>query len=243
MLIAVVGGGAIAATRAYFTSQNVLGSSTVSSGTLSVNTTSNGKGYLDLGTFSKLEPGAHTDWYTITVKNNGNLNEAVFGKFRLSEDGGLASALKLYDYKVEYYKADGTPVTRWATNDNYYGTAQNEDYFIKNGDESSLWAPVGSADLTEWTSVIGDGAEDLPPYSWDMEGLKPGYYYTISFRLEMDPNADNTYQNKYVKLGYEVYSTQVDADALAGMSTTLGGVPATTLSGTYTYLLNQVNTY
>lgn len=243
-MVAVVGGVTVAATRAYFTNTSVLGANTVSSGTLSVGTSSNGKGYLDLGTIAKLEPGAHTDWYTITVKNNGNLNAAVFGKFELTEDGGLANALKLYDYKVLYYKADNSGVARWATNGGYYGTLSNEDYFIKDNDVDHKWSAIGGkTDLTDWTNLNGYGPADTPGYSWDLEGLKPGYYYVISFRLMMDPAADNTYQNKYAKLGYRVESTQVDADALGAMSTTLGGIPSTTLSSWYSYLKNQVDTF
>lgn len=229
LLVAVVGGVTVAATRAYFTNQSILGASTISSGTLTVNATSNNHGYLDLGTLGKLEPEMTTEPISIIVKNTGNLKAATFGKFITPEGNGLDEALNFYDYKVEFFNADNTPIT-----------ARGVDVFVVNGVGQGAFAtqyPSGKVNLKAW--IDGNGPLDIPGASWDEEALRPGQYIKITFKLQMDKNAGNTYQNKYVKLGYQVESTQVNKDAILGLG--LGGNMATAIDSHYTYLYNQVN--
>jgi len=221
LLITVVAGATIFATRAYFTYESTLGASTFSSSTLKVDARSNGLTYLDIGALEKLEPGEVTPWFYITVKNNGNINAATFGKFTIPESNGLEDVLSFYDYEVKFYDADGIQKAR-------------VDDFIDDGVMIAAFTP----NIEDW--INGDGALDIPGSSWDMEALRPGEYLTIGFTLKMDPAADSTYMNKYMKLGYYVLSTQVDKDALLGIGTTIGGNFIDAIDAHYTYLLNQV---
>jgi len=190
------------------------------------------------GTIDNMAPGDITGTAVITVKNGGSIDAATFGRFTLTGDTGLAQALKFYNYKVEYYKADNTLVARWdATNfDPYFGTAINMDYFIAEGD-TSKWTAVGGKDnLRDW--VDGDGALDIPGASWDEEGLKPGSYYVLSVQFQMDPNADNWYQGRTVTLGYEVKATQINRDAILLLG--LGGNMPSAVDAHVAYLLSQL---
>lgn len=224
--IAAISAVVAGATGAFFTDAEVSTAAAFDSGTftIDVNGDSDGTFSFNLGTITDISPGDLTGTAEIIVKNTSNINAATFGRFTLSADTGLANAIKINHYKVEYFESDGITLTpRWtAPNfDPYYGTDINQDWFIKNGDESSLWAGVGgSTNIKTW--VEGNGPLDVPGTAWDMEALKPGESYKITFQFQMDPAAGNEYQNKAVNIGYEVKATQVNTTAIVGLG--LGGL-------------------
>jgi len=223
-------------TYSWFSDTETSSGNTFTAGTLNLDGT-------DMATFTfgpigNMAPGDITGTAVITVKNGGSIDAATFGRFTLTGDTGLAQALKFYDYKVEYYKKDGTLVARWdATNfDPYFGTAINMDYWIKDGD-TSKWTAVGGKDnLRDWVDT--NGPLDINNAAWDEEGLKSGSYYVLSVRFQMDPNAENAYQGKTVTLGYEVKATQINRDAILLLS--LGGDIASTVDIHVAYLLSQL---
>lgn len=229
----------IGGTLAYFSDREVSTNNTITSGTLKIdvnNNNSSGTFTFDLGNISTLAPGDKTGTATITVKNVGNFNAATFGRFTISADTGLSNVLKLSEYKVEYFNADGTPAPRWnATDfDPYFGETINQDWWIKNGVMHPQFVIYGgNPNLMSW--ITGNGALDIPGYPWDEEGLKPGEYYTITFQFQMDPTAGNAYQDTSVTLGYEVKATQINADALNAL-----GLGPADMSGHVSYLLSQV---
>lgn len=156
---------------------------------------------------------------TITVKNNGTLPMATFGRFTLANDDGLAKDIKITDYKVDFYNADKTKKSR-------------VDNFIENGVDK-----VGgfNLDLKGW--VDKNGPQDIPGTAWDEEALKPGEYFTITFKLVYDANAVD--QDKKCDLGYEVKTTQVNADAITNLG--LEGVGADYVRAyVFPYLADQV---
>lgn len=206
---------------------------TFAAGTLNVDAAVGGAYNVAPVNIGHLAPGEITGDKTFTIKNTGDIDAATFARFTMSNDTGLAGALKIYDYRVEYFKANGSPATRWnaADFDPYFGTAINEDYFIKNGDISKWTAIGGATSLNNW--VNGSGPLDIMGTAWDEEGLPAGAYYVVHVKFQMDPNAGNEYMGKTVNVGYEVKATQLTEEALAAF-----GYP-----GHFTYLSGNANTY
>lgn len=223
-------------TYSYFSDTETSSGNTFTAGTLNLDGTN--MATFTFGPIGNMAPGDKTGTAVITVKNGGSIDAATFGRFTLTGDTGLAKALKFYNYKVEYYKADNTSVARWdATNfDPYFGTTINMDYFIAEGD-TTKWIAVGGKDnLRDWVDT--NGPLDINNAAWDEEGLKPGSYYVLSVQFQMDPNAGNTYQGSAVTLGYEVQATQINRGAILGLN--LGGDIASTVDIHVAYLLNQL---
>jgi predicted ribosomally synthesized peptide with SipW-like signal peptide len=243
LVIAVVASLVGASTWAWFSDTETSTGNKFTAGTLNVAANESsppGTFTFDLGTISNIAPGDTTGSATITVTNVGSLNAATFGRFVLTGDSGLANALKFYEYKVEYYKADGvTPVARWASPDfdPYFGTAINMDYWVKAGVMHPTFVSYGGKDnLRDW--VDGDGALDIPGASWDMEGLKSGSKYVLSFQFQMDPNAGDIYQGATVTLGYEVKATQIKKGAVLALN--LGGNMPTAVDDHIAYMEGQL---
>lgn len=244
LTIGVVATVAVFATNAFFSDTETSTGNTITSGTLKIEANGNnssGTFTINMGTITALVPGDLTGSATVTVKNIGSVNAATFGEFTLAGVDGVSldEVLKFYNYKVEYFNADGTPAPRWATDDPYYGEAVNQDWFIRDG-QTGLWTAVGGATLlADWVS--GNGVLDVPGTAWDMEALKPGEYYTVTFQFQMDPLAGNAYQAEDVTLGYVVKATQINTDAIVALG--LGGLynEASYVGPNVTpYLLNQV---
>lgn len=246
LVIAGVTALGVLGTYAFFSDTETSNANQLNAGVLKIDVNDNnstGTFDITLGTVTGLMPDEKTGTATVTVKNTGDVNTATFGRFTLSGDEGVSldDVLKFYNYKVEYFNADGTPAARWSAPnfDPYYGEAINQDWFIKNG-ETSLWTAVGGATLLgSW--VYGNGVLDVPGNSWDMEALKPGEYYTVTFQFQMDPLAGNEYQGEDVTLGYVVRATQINTSAIVGLG--LGGLynDSTYVDPNVTpYLLNQV---
>ena len=231
--IAAVVGLAIGATSAYFTSTKSTEMNTFAAGTLNVDATVDGAYSVAPVNIGHLAPGEITGEKKFIIKNTGDVDAATFARFTMSNDTGLAGALKIYDYRVEYFKADGTAANRWAAPDfdPYFGDATNEDHFVSNGDQSKWTAVGGATNLNSW--VNGSGPLDIMGTAWDEEGLPAGAYYVVNVKFQMDPNAGNEYMGKTVKVGYEVRATQLTEEALAAF-----GYP-----GHFTYLNTNANTY
>lgn len=241
LVIVAVAAAASYGTYAYFRSAATSNANTVDTGTLNVSVNDNGGGEkfdIDLGQLKNLAPGDHSGEAKIKVRNNGSINAATFGKFTLGNDPvGLASKIKFYNYKVEYFDASGNAKHRWSSTDPYFGIAANQDWFIKDGDDSKWKNVGGSATLESW--VKGNGPLDIPGAAWDEEGLKPGEYYIITFQFQLDPSADNTYQGQHMDFGYEVRATQVNKEAIKDLG--LGGNIDSAIDEHYNYLFNQVS--
>lgn len=238
LVVGVVTAAGIGASQAFFSDTETSSGNVLSAGTFQIDVDGNSDGTFDinLAKVTGLMPGDKTGEAKIVVKNNGNVDMATFGQFTLSGIGGtsLDEVLKFYTYKVDYFDQNGA-VARWASDDPYYGLDNNEDWFIKDGNPHSQWVAYGGKHfLNEW--VFGNGPLDVPGTSWDMEGLKPGEYYEITFELQMDPFAGNTYQGEDVTIGYVVKATQIDTDAINALG--LGGQ-----LNDFTYVNNNVLPY
>lgn len=227
---------AVGVSRAFFSDTKTSSANAFTAGTLNLNGTD--MATFTFGTIGNMAPGDKTGTATITVKNGGSIDAATFGRFTLTGDTGLAQALKFYDYKVEYYKYENSPVARWgAGHDNYFGLLTNEDWFIKDGDTSKWTGVGGKNNLRGWVDT--NGPLDINNTAWDEEGLKSGSYYVLSVRFQMDPNADNWYQGKTVTLGYEVKATQINSGAILLLN--LGGDIATTVDLHVAYMLGELS--
>jgi predicted ribosomally synthesized peptide with SipW-like signal peptide len=221
-------GAAAAGTYAWFTGYAKSTVNSITAGTINLDvngsSSTNGAFNIPLRTDGLVQPGdilttGDVDGFsTITVKNNGSLPLASFGRFTIDGDTGLADDIKIIDYKVEFLDAEGQPTGRI-------------DSFITNGVPSNNQF---ASNLKAW--VDGDGALDIPGASWDMEALRPQESYKLTFRLEYDTAAKD--QGKTCKVGFEVKATQVNSNALANLE--LDGVENGALAGWYTYLNNQV---
>lgn len=238
-VLAFIGVVVAGATGAFFTDTETNPGNTFTSGTLKIgaNNTSEGTFSFNIGDVSGLAPGDHTGPITLTVQNQGSLDAATFGKFELS--GDLAGVLKLHSYRVQYYHADGTPKNRWATEDPYYGSAANEDWFIKDGTAHPQFIISGGSNLLSKWSITGNGALDVNDSAWDFEGLRPGEYYTITFELGLDENAGDWYQGKSGVVGYVVKATQINKQALLGLN--ISADFNTNVDSHLTYLQSQTN--
>lgn len=240
LTIALVGAVITGGVMAWFSDTETSTTNTFTSGTLNIKVNNSDPGLFtfDLGTISNIAPGDMTGTATIKVENIGNLDAATFGRFVLTDDEGLALKLKFYEYQVLYFMSDGTTaVARWNPDDPYYGTAINMDYWVKDGVMHSGVVRAGGKDnLREW--VDGNGALDIPGASWDMEGLKPGSHYVLSFQFQMDPGAGNWYQGKSVTLGYEVWATQINRGAVLALN--LGGNMPTEVDAHVGYMTRQL---
>lgn len=222
--ILLISGVVAGATGAFFTDSEVSTAAAFNGGTftIDVNGDSDGTFEFNLGDISDIAPGDLTGTAEIIVKNSSDINAATFGRFTLSGGDGLEDVLNIYHYKVEYFNADDTLTDRWTAPDfdPYFGEAVNQDWWIKEGVVHTNFVNAGgTGNIKTW--VQGNGPLDVPGTAWDMEALKPGEYYKITFQFQMDPSANNSYQNKTVNLGYEVKATQINTSAVVGLG--LGG--------------------
>ncbi len=152
---------------------------------------------------------------TIRIKNFGNINMAYFGRFTVALDDKnkedserFAKDIKIVDYNVRYYKADGKQYDT-----TLHGNYPGEDRFITNGELDSKALNIGmSTNIYDWAN--GNGPCDImnTGAGWDAEGLKPGEYMDITFKLQYDKAAE--LQGQKVTLGYEVKATQAKEGAV-----------------------------
>jgi len=220
--------GAGLGTMAWFTSTATSETNIFEAGTLTLDVNgANGEEKFDFNVdlnFDNLQPGdSLTDGTAeIVIKNTGSLNMATFGRFTLDADEDFGKYMKIKEYKVEFFNADGTQKDR-------------VDNFIENG----VVLPVNMAgNMYDW--VNGSGPQDIMTTAWDMEALKPQEYFKISFELEYDVDAE--VQGLDATLGYEVLATQVNEQAIIDLE--LEGVPESTITyngGVYDYLAKQVD--
>lgn len=189
-----------------------------------------------------MQPGDITPWYTIKVTNTGTLPAAVFGRFTMSGTTALFNDLSFYDYKVNYFKNGGTPVARWnaVDYDPYFGTAINEDWFIKDGECAAFKSYNGTDNVAGWINGMGPLDFMVNGESWDMEGVGAKGYYIVSFRLKYNEGAE--IQGQSAVLGYEVKATQVNQKALTAYEKTLG-VAAGSLAGQEGYISSSAAKY
>ena len=207
MLVAVVAGATIMATRAYFTSQSVLGASLLTSGTLDINATQGGSSVLNLGSVGNMAPGDVTNEVVMDIKNDGSLNAGWVGYFQTGGDE-LEGAVYIKEAQMEFLKPDGA--TTW----------EPLDHFISNGVGSGLYGayytalaatdPYGVITLKTWNTDNAMGAGG----GVQMGALKPNHSYRMTFTLGFAPLAGNTYQGKTMSIAYKVLSTQINGDAL-----------------------------
>ena len=204
VLIAVMAFGTAFASYAWFTSNATSGNNVFTAGTiaLDVNDETDGSFDIALNNGGLVQPGdpltnGTNGFATITVKNSGTLPMATFGRFTLTDDNGLADDMLITDYKVEFF--DGVSNTAYRVDDFIVGGVKSNDLFASN--------------MRAW--VDGDGPLDIPRTALDIEALKPGHYYTITFKLAYDKAAVD--QGVTSKLGYEVKSTQVNAEAIKAL--------------------------
>lgn len=194
---------------AWFTSTATSAANTFQAGTLMVdvndsNSTADNTFSIPLKT-ANIQPGdiltnGSNGFSTITVKNNGTLPMATFGRFTLDNTGLLAKDVKIQDYKVEFFDENGNPTSR-------------VDEFIKDGVvRKDIQGQIGE-NILAW--VNGSGPLDIMGTPWDVEGLKPHESYKITFKLAYDTDA--TEQGRTCKLGYEVKTTQVNKDAMVNL--------------------------
>lgn len=212
--IATIAGLAIGATSAYFTSTKSTQMNTFAAGTLNVDAAVGGAYNSQSVNIGHLAPGEITGVKTFTIKNTGDIDAATFARFTFANDTGLGKYLKIYDYKVEFFKADGTKANRWNEPDfdNYYGEDINQDYFIKNGDDTKWKAVGGTSNLKSW--IYGSGPLDIMGTAWDEEWLPAGAYYVVNVKFQMDPAATNSAMGTKVDIGYEVKATQLNNEAI-----------------------------
>ncbi len=234
VIIAVVAGATIAATRAFFTSQDVLGTNTLSSGTLSLDLNGAETKIIGLGNVTGLVPGMSTPEGTIIVNNVGTENFAWVGKFLLSGDSQLPKIIYIKDMKMEFLKPDTT-------------TWEPSDHFIKDGKGYGSWPtyynslaasdPLGVISLKTWNENYSGM---IPPYPFFEGALKPGYQYKLTFTLAMHTSATNTYMGRTMGLGFQANATQINAEAVADMISGLIGATYPASSVDMTWLNAQI---
>lgn len=210
----------VSVTMAWFTDAETNTGNTFTSGTIKLDVNQNGSDgqfSIALGSIGNLAPGDITVPATITVKNDGTLDAATFGKFTVSDEtGNLSQYFDFYEYKVQYFDASGNSKARWTTHDPYWGSANNEDYFIHNG----VWG--GGAGFSTKLSAWAAGTDNLDGVgAWDAEALKPGEYYTLTFQLKFNENAGNELQGKTFNLGFDTEASQPTLGAV----NSLGNIP------------------
>lgn len=201
---ALVGG----ATFAWFTDSAVNQNNTFTAGTLTLDVNNNNSAANFDIDFNKdnLQPGdvitAGTDGFsTITVKNTGSLNAAVFGKFNVN--GDLANDLVITDYTVNFFDANGNQKSR-------------VDNFISNGTPCAAFlAQFGNKVTIKELADIGPLDAYVSP-GWDWEGLKKDESYTITFKVKYDEAS--TVQGQTCNIGYEVKATQVNEQAIKALN-------------------------
>lgn len=233
VMIGVLAFGAGLGSYAWFTSEAVSAANEFTSGTLDVNVDGNAADSvnMNLGTVDNLAPGDLTEFAVLTITNDGSLGAATFGHFTFSNgesnDGvDLADVLVFNDYKVQFYGSDGQPKDR-------------EDNFIENGSNvnaafTSAYGP--EVTLREW--IDGQGPLDNTG-NWDIEGMKPDEKIVITFRLRMDEDANNDYQDKSGTIGYEVKATQAKAQAIRDFDDTNLGTEVNEWN--ISYIVDQAN--
>ncbi|KPU45149.1 hypothetical protein OXPF_12760 [Oxobacter pfennigii] len=238
---------------AWFSSTETSAGNVITAGTLSVSTDGstvleNEENRINFN-IANMQPGDVTEEFKVIVKNTGTLPAAIFGRFTMSpepEDSSyhLFKDYEFYDYKVEYFKDGGEEVLRWEhrddDNDPYYGTAINQDCFIRGGQAEKFEAAGGTKDLYNW--ITGKGPLDFMTNgdSWDMEGVGAKGYYEISFRIKYKDTA--TEQGQSASLGYIVKATQINQAALNDFEEALE-LPDGALAGQEDYLKDSAELY
>lgn len=225
LLIGVLAFGAGLGTYAWFTSTATSQNNEFEAGTiqLDVNGASDAQNFeIDLKD-NLIQPSdvlttGEGGYSTITIRNKGNLPMATFGRFTLEgnmtdEEIQFARDIKILDYSVRFYDENDNERTFYDSKNPQVRRVRRDDFIVDGvGDGFAL-------NIYDW--VNGRGPRDLNS-SWDMEALRPGDYFTITFRLAYDESA--TLQGQKVNLGYEVKSTQVNLDAINDLKLEGAGV-------------------
>ncbi len=230
-MIVIIAVAVTAATGAFFTDTTTSATSTLSSGTLSLDVNENDSAESFEWTLADnlvLAPGDSTDWVDVIVKNDGAMPLAWFGHFNVMGDEGMEKAIYIKDAKMAFLTPDGGS---WAQPDFGYPDPAPDgpvvDQFITDGIGSGRW-PVsatsydfGKISLDTWNTRmniwnIGVGN--------NLSGaLNPGYAYKFSFRLGMAEEAGNLYQNQSLSLSLTVDATQTNDAALDSFLTSTPG--------------------
>lgn len=211
LVVVAVGGATIAATSAYFTSQSILGASTLASGTLIVSAKQGGSSVLNLGTVGNMAPGDETSQVVMDIKNDGTLNLGWVGYFQTGGDE-MEPAIYIKEAQMEFFKPNGEtwePLDHFISNGTGFGTWGGTYTALANSD------PMNVVTIKSWNSSNAMGAGG----GVQMGALKPNYLYRMTFTLGLAPLAGNSYQGKTMSIAYKVLSTQINADALDALFT------------------------
>lgn len=210
-LITIVTGATIAATRAFFTSQDTLGATAISSGTIKLDLNGENNKIIGLGGVTNMLPGQVSEEGVIDIYNVGNSDFAWVGKFVLSGDSQLPKVIYFKDMQMEFLKPDKTtwePLDKFITNGRGSGSYPGEYNRIADLD------PLKVVTLDTW---VKNNSGMIPPYPYFHGALKPGYQYRITFTLAMHKDATNTYMGRTMGLGFQANATQMDAEAIYQM--------------------------
>jgi predicted ribosomally synthesized peptide with SipW-like signal peptide len=201
MAIVLVIGLLGAGTLAYFSDTASSSANSFTSGTLSID--DSGLSSAVAFNLPNMAPGDVTGDYTVTIRNNGNLNLAWLGDWQFTGNSTLMDALYIDYARMDFL----TP-----TDANWQ--AQGSDNFITSGVGSGLYAsafnplvapsPINVITFNNWNN----NTLMVPGSVYEHAGaLRPNYAYLLTIRFGLASGADNTYQN----LGPVTASLKVDA--------------------------------
>lgn len=150
---------------------------------------------------------------TITIKNTGSLPVITLGKFTMTGKDGqevdLSNAILVTDYSTTYKASEGSPRALKTL-----VAGGNIDSKVPTGTTFTSDSKPTLRDLLDMQDPIGKVDK------YNIDSLMPGEEMTISFKLVMDPDADNTYQDNEAYLNYSIVATQPVGNALEKLGLT-----------------------
>lgn len=238
LVIGTVGAG----TFAYFSDEAFSKQNSFKAGTLSIDDSKVAES--DAITIGNMAPGDVTAPFTITIKNNGNINLGWLGDWQftggVNDSVDLKNALYVHYAKMEFLSPSNQ---NWLDDETQGYEADGSDVFISDG--------VGHGPYPSWFNTLaGQGlfrvvslnlfnnnAGMVPDSVYEHAGaLKPNYSYRLTVKFGFAPGAGNDYQGLGpVTAKLRVAATQINSAALQAQ-----GVPQASANGLVTWMNNQI---
>lgn len=237
-MIGVVAIAAGAGTLAYFSDTETSTGNTFTAGTLSID--NNGLTNAVAITIPNMAPGDVTGEYSVTIKNDGDIDLAWLGDWQFAGSPTLMNALYIDYAKMEFLSPTGAD---WCSDTTGGYEADGSDLFILNG--------VGHGPYPSWYNTLAsmstfsvvtfnnwnNNAGMVPGSVYEHAGaLKPGYSYKLTVKFGFAPGAGNGYQS----LGPVTAQLKVDATQINSAALELQGVPSASAPGLVTWMNAQI---
>ncbi|MGI6588175.1 MAG: TasA family protein [Peptococcia bacterium] len=222
-------------TYAWFTSEASSKGNVFTAGILEVGLSGDGETELDFGCTENMQPGDETEEVQMVISNEGNLDLAWFGYFKIEpvdaeKSSRLLRAIYIKNAQMEFLNPEEGV---WEPIDQYITDGKGSGPYPGTYNDMAAADPFGVISLNSWMN--GEYANVMGMGKGVQTGaLRPGYKYRLTLQFGFAPEAGNAYQGDQasaLNIKYVVKATQVKEGALAAIDAndkviSIGSIPS-----------------